>query len=707
MHAHRRFRRFTLGAKVPKVVATTANVPGVSTFAQFETRGFELLPWQHDAVNAWSAGEGGNPFRGTLEIFTGGGKTLIALDCAARAAIANPAVRVVIVVPTEALARQWLDTLVTRTVLGRADVGLLGAGSRDGLIGKRALVAVLNSAARHLPEMARQVAGDLLLIVDECHRAGAPSLSRVLQTPARFRLGLSATPDREEIDEDGEPLEYDEQLVGQSLGGVVYRYGLREARLSGWLPDFNVQHYGLQLQADERAEYDRISRQIDDLADRLADHGAETSRARTLMGRPDEVGALANSYVAATAQRKDRLYRAGERERVTDRLVLGILARRPDARILLFHERVDEASRLYERLREAAVAPIGLEHSRLGAHERAAALSNFRDGSIQVLVSVKSLVEGIDVPAADIGISVASSSSVRQRIQALGRVLRRTFDGPAKLAEMHVLYIANTVDELIYAKEDWADLTGEARNGYWFWPLGAEQPETRDWPPRTPHPTEEQEWQRLGGEAPQHPEPWLGTTPDREYSVDTRATVRTRSGAIVANPQETAELVRSVRGRPGGRFFVTRAHRLVLVREGGSNGRLMVAGQLQEPFSTRNIGQTGSISADAAELRPGDPYPGPAEASNGEFRVLQKRGGVIQRSLPGTVREFALTDGAKREQILNAQRVLDAWRKVSSSGLKIAINRDWHAWYLDGGLPRFLAEVPEGFAWPTSNDGVL
>src|SRR3712207_8759793 len=39
----------------------------------------------------------------------------------------------------------------------------------------------------------------------------------VLSTNARFRLGLSATPDRDEYDEDGELLQHDEQIVGRAL----------------------------------------------------------------------------------------------------------------------------------------------------------------------------------------------------------------------------------------------------------------------------------------------------------------------------------------------------------------------------------------------------------------------------------------------------------------------------------------------------------
>ena len=126
----------------------------------------------------------------------------------------------------------------------------------------------------------------------------------------------------------------------------------------------------------------------------------------------------------------------------------------------------------------------------------------------------------------------------------------------------------------------------------------------------------------------------------------------------------------------------------------------MVTGQLGQPFSVRDLQGDEHEAAETANLAPGDPYPGRADATNGEYRVLQKRGGVIERSLGGGVREFALTSG-DAEQIANALSVLDAWRRLSTSGLKIAVNASWDAWYLDGGEPRFLAAVPGGFAWPS------
>lgn len=670
------------------------------------TRGFELAPWQAKAVEAWAGGEGGS-FRGTLEIVTGGGKTLIALQCAARASERDPNLRLAVVVPTEALARQWQAALERFTTLQSADIGLLGAGGSADLSTYRAVVAVLNTASKQLPGLA-QAAQPLMLVIDECHRAGAPTFSRVLETKAAYRLGLSATPDREELDDTGQPLRYDEQLVGQGLGPVVYRFTLRDARLAGWLPDYDIHHHGIQLTDEEHREYEKVSRQVDDLADELRSLGFEVGRAQQLQRRHDEVAQVARRYIAATSRRKDLLYRATDRSRVAHRIIADAFQDGSARRVLLFHERVGEAEQLHRHLQlQMPGYSIVLEHSRLGTRERVDALNAFRHGQAQVLVSVKSLVEGIDVPEADLGVSVAATSSVRQRIQALGRVLRRRFDesAPRKHADMHLIYVAGTVDEQIYAKEDWADLTGEGANHYWRWSREPEKPKERmSGPPATPRPTEEQEWQRLGQYAPSKPVRWEGLIVGQEYSVDTLGTVTNSSGALIRNPQDVASMVEAVRGRPGGRFRITPAHRLVLVWGEGPDGTIpYVAGQLSEPFEAETPNApTAAASADPSALTPGMPIHQSIDKDGGSYRLRQKKGGVIERRAPDGATEFALTDeAAPADLAANAQRVLDSWRHLFDRGISFFVSQDGRAWYIEGGQRFFLAYVPGGFAWPS------
>ena len=51
-------------------------------------------------------------------------------------------------------------------------------------------------------------------------------------------------------------------------------------------------------------------------------------------------------------------------------------------------------------------------------------LKSFRKGIFDVLVACRALDEGLDVPEAELAIIAAGTSSNRQRIQRVGRVLR-------------------------------------------------------------------------------------------------------------------------------------------------------------------------------------------------------------------------------------------------------------------------------------------
>ena len=595
----------------------------------FNTHDFQLHGWQARAVDAWVKGFDGRPHTGTLEIVTGGGKTLIALACAARAAQTSPDLHIAVVVPTEALARQWRANLLRYTSLTADEVGLLGAGGKATFAHCRAIVAVINTASMKLPELARE-GQPLMLIVDECHRAGAPKYRKVLNTQAVYRLGLSATPDREELDEDGEPLTYDEQAVGQSLGGVVFRFSLKDARLAGWLPTFSLHHHGIDLSPDERREYEVVTRRVDDAADSLRGYGVEPSRARSMAGRRDEKGEAARLWVQLTANRKDLLYRAQERHRVVALLTKRLFDESTSPpRVILFHERVKEAVELYDTLiNDLGGSRVVLEHSKLPDKRRESALRSFASGEAPVLVSVKSLVEGIDVPQADTGVSVASTSAVRQRVQALGRVLRRAVDssGQDKVSTMHLVYVAETVDELIYSKADWTDLTGKESNHYWRWEYGAEHGVSVPEPPRTPLPTEDQAWELLGRRLDGTPVPWPGVPTGQEYSVKTSGAVHNEFGAQIANPQGVGEMVALVRGREGGRFRITPEYKLVVVWQPGDDAKFVVVGQLDEPFRVLEERPAASDSVDVDGLRPGDDYLGPGDKSGGPTRSASEQG---------------------------------------------------------------------------------
>lgn len=658
-------------------------------------RGPRLADWQDEALAAWRRGDSRGARRGTLEVFTGGGKTLLAIRAFCEVSRQLP--RLAVVVPTLALQTQWVEELLLQTDLRPAEIGRIGGGRDDDWTGRRVLVAVLQSAAQKLPELCRGVEHELMLVVDECHRAGSPQWSRVLTSPAAARLGLSATPDRDEVDESGEPVAYDDQVLGRLLGEVVFTFDLRRAREVGWLPDYTIHHHGVTLAAGERRDYDRLSRLVDDLADQLRSLGKEPGRARALMGRSDAVGQAAAGYVGATARRKDLLHRARERRRVTTAVLERTFATDPGRTALLFHERIDECIALHASLVDALPVRSVVEHSKLTKPERRQALEDLAQGRASVLVSVKSLVEGLNVPSADVGVSVASSSSVRQRVQSLGRVLRRRFDGEVKAVDMHIVYVRDSVDELIYAKEDWSDLTGDGANRYLAWPLDAPEPVVEADPPRTPKATEDAEWERLGRTAPRTPTVWGGVLPDIDFTVNARGAVTLPDGRRATDDQGVGALVAALRGALGGRFKVTPRHRLVVVFQSRPEGPSVpyVVGQLPGLFEPA---AEGDVEVDVTALSPGDPYPGPTDRHGGSFKLRQRDGGILERRTGPGQRAVAVTEGDD-PQARNAAAVLTAWRATGLPGGKLLVNGLEHAYLPDG--PVYLAHVPGGFRWPS------
>ena len=66
------------------------------------------------------------------------------------------------------------------------------------------------------------------------------------------------------------------------------------------------------------------------------------------------------------------------------------------------------------------------ENTDLKDDERQENLEDFKAGKLNVLVSCTALDEGFDMPEADGAMILSASSSKRQRIQRMGRVLRIT-----------------------------------------------------------------------------------------------------------------------------------------------------------------------------------------------------------------------------------------------------------------------------------------
>ena len=189
----------------------------------------EPRPYQAEAVDAWlAAGK-----RGQVILPTGAGKSYVAQLIMQRVQRST-----LVVVPTIDLMNQWYDGLLAAFDLD--EVGLLGGGYHEPL---PVTVTTYDSAYIHMERYGNRFA---LVVFDEVHHLpGRSYLMAATQMIAPFRLGLTATPERQ----DGR-----HTLIDDAVGDVAYRREIKE--LAGeFLSDYETVQLTVTLTPDEYREY--------------------------------------------------------------------------------------------------------------------------------------------------------------------------------------------------------------------------------------------------------------------------------------------------------------------------------------------------------------------------------------------------------------------------------------------------------------------
>ena len=235
-------------------------------------------------------------------------------------------------------------------------------------------------------------------------------------TIAPYRLGLTATYER--ADEKHEVLE-------DLLGSVVYQEAVDE--LTGeYLSEYETIHLQVELTEDERETYDeeyQIYREYIDSHDieLWKDDGYQEFLKRTSYDPQGRRALIAKQRAETTA-------RTAEKKLDT---LDNLLKRHYDDRTIIFTANNEFA---YEISQEFIVPCITHQTA---TDERTEILERFRTGEYSMLATSQVLDEGIDVPAANVGIILSGSASKRQYAQRLGRILRPTDDKqPARLYEI-------------------------------------------------------------------------------------------------------------------------------------------------------------------------------------------------------------------------------------------------------------------------------
>ena len=356
------------------------------------------FPHQREALEAWWAAGG----RGVVVLPTGTGKTHVAVLAVHKAG--RPTL---VVTPTIDLLNQWYHVLVT--AFGDP-VGLIGGGSYDI---RPLTVTTYDSAYIHLERWGDRFG---LLVFDECHHLPGPTYAQAaVGSLAPFRLGLTATPERA----DG-----GEALLPSLLGPVIYRREIRQ--LAGeFLAEYRTERLYVELSPEEEERYRRAREQYRRFVDERGisfggPHGWQRFIQETC--RSPEGRAAFQAY----REQKQIALAAPAKLQCLEQLIEQL---RTD-RILSFT--YDNAT-VYLIARRFLVPAITHQTK---TKERRVILERFHSGEYPIVVTSQVLNEGVDVPAASVGIILSGTGSVREHVQRLGRLLRKHGDKQALLYEV-------------------------------------------------------------------------------------------------------------------------------------------------------------------------------------------------------------------------------------------------------------------------------
>ena len=370
-----------------------------------DARGRTLKPHQSAGLASWEA----NGRRGILAFATGSGKTFTAIT-AIRDAVQKSEV-VVVLVPDRVLFGQWYAEL-TET-LADLDVSILRAGAgysrwRESLRlwtmpgdRRRLVLATVRTAASPEFRSTLSAGTHLMLVVDEVHRIGSPENRNLLQEELfGARLGLSATPERA-----GDPIGTS-AILSYFNGVLEPRYTLADAVRDRVLCQYFYRPHVVELTMAENAAYELLSAEVAVLRGRIAS-GDQTPRLEERLQRLYINRARITKHAAAKVPLAVRV--------LTEAFERG-------QRWIVYCDDVAQLEAVSRALLAAGVQNMPF-HSQMEGD---------RDGTLQwlttvggVVVAIKCLDEGVDIPSVSHALILASSKNPREFIQRRGRVLRR------------------------------------------------------------------------------------------------------------------------------------------------------------------------------------------------------------------------------------------------------------------------------------------
>jgi len=365
-----------------------------------------LRSYQANALTEWK----GNGYHGILAMATGTGKTKTAIEALSRFIKNTQNGLVIITVPYQELARQWVKEL---GLLDFATVSVFEAQENwanrvlniiqshiemGGHDNKLPILVCVNKSFRddrfqNLLKKTHNRSGYRMLIVDECHHFNKEEYIKYLPISFNYRLGLSATPYEKE----------ETRHLDKYFGDIVYEFKLKEAIEQGYLTQYSYHPILIEFTEIEANKYLETIKKLTNNIE--IDKYNELDRIlETMVGKLTKLEEILKKIDI----KEFSLFYCGE----------GYVELEDGERI----RQIDSLTRLLTSLNWR----VGSITSNEIPIQRKGILDNLKNRNIDAIASMRILDEGIDIPECRQAFILASQRSERQGIQRRGRVLRKS-----------------------------------------------------------------------------------------------------------------------------------------------------------------------------------------------------------------------------------------------------------------------------------------
>lgn len=383
---------------------------------------------QKNAYAAWIA----NNRQGIFAMATGSGKTVTALNCVLKRHQETGSYKVIIAVPTQALAVQWEQEVkafnfqnIVSTHTEKDWKNILSRYTTKSIFDKKKKLVLITTYAtfnrKDIQAFLKNTQGidSFIYIADEAHNIGSTNTLRHLPEKILQRIGLSATPERIYDDVGSEKLY---QFFNSRPPLYTYRYTMKQAIEHKILCHYDYYPIFIELRTEEMQAYKTITDQLRKFID--PETGKYKEKAEMLLLKRKRIIHKAENKKAAISNLLEDLK---SKKKLDYTFVFVPEGYEPDYSETDNYSVEDEDIHIIDEYAQMFKEQGYSYHKYIsGLEEAQKVLKSFADGDIKILLSMKCLDEGVDIPRAEHAIFCSSTGNPRQFVQRRGRVLRKS-----------------------------------------------------------------------------------------------------------------------------------------------------------------------------------------------------------------------------------------------------------------------------------------